>query len=77
MKLRLDRKQKNKFIHNILKFSIPPLLIYLGSMALVLGQENHLISLKDIIPNNFTLGSFLTYIISILTDLQRKLKESE
>lgn len=73
-KVLLKENLAKKWLKNLLIFLTPLGVVYLGSVAMLLQQAGHAISLNDFVPNNATLGALALYVINGLLDYARKLK---
>ncbi len=73
-KITLTDTQQNKWKHNLIVFLAPVGIIYLTSLVGVISQTNHVLAVKDIIPNTFTMGGITLYFINGALDYLKKLQ---
>jgi hypothetical protein len=60
------------WLNNLFIFTLGVVSIYVVSVIGILEQPNHLISLKDFVPNVFVLGAITLYIFQGVQNLIRK-----
>lgn len=76
-KLRLTPAKENKFLHNILLFLAPVLIVYISATIGIISANNGAVKLIDFIPNSFTWGAMTLYVLNSILDYLRKLKPLE
>lgn len=69
---KLTKTDTKRWYHNLLVFLAPVAVIYLTTTTGLLMQEGHTILLTDFIPNNFTIGAMVLYVLNGLLDIIRK-----
>lgn len=67
---KLTKTDQTKWIKNTVLFSAPVALIYLGFVQTGITTDGF--QWSDFIPNEFVIGSMITYLISTTIDLIKK-----
>lgn len=73
-KILLTEELARKWLRNLLVFFAPLLVVYFGTVAMVLQQETHLVSFKDFVPNSATVGAIALYVVNGIMDYLRKVR---
>lgn len=68
----LIKRDWERWFRNVAVFTIPLAIVYLTSIMGLLNQGDRVFQLKDLIPNQMTLGALTLYILNALQDLYLK-----
>lgn len=68
----INKVEFNQWLHNALLFLAPLAVIYLSSLAGVLQEPDHVVSVNDFALNSFRLGAIVTYLVNVIYDFLRK-----
>ena len=68
----LIKQDWRRWGRNIVLFSIPLAVLYLGQISGVLNQTDKAFQLKDLLPTQMTWGGIVLYILNALQDLYLK-----
>lgn len=68
-KFSLNSFDYNKILKNAIKFSLPVILIYIGSVSQMIGDG---VSLSDFAINETTQTAIAVYVLNTLTDIISK-----
>lgn len=74
MQVQLNKKDQNKFVHNVMVFLAPVAVVYLVAVVGVINAANGAVKSGDFIPNSFTLGAMTLYVLNSVLDYLRKLR---
>ena len=72
-KVTLSAPAQTKWSTNLLKFLIPVVLLYIGTISGVISQPNHIFGFKDFIPTQIALGGIILYVLNGIQDYLRKM----
>jgi len=61
-----------KWRRNLLRFTLPPIALYIGSIVYIVQLPGHIVSFNDFIPSNLVIGGWIVYFGSSLQDLITK-----
>lgn len=71
---KLSKTDKENWIVNMKRFIAPVAILYLMQVIGVIGIENHLVELQDFMPNKYTQGGIILYVMNSLLDVVTKWK---
>ena len=71
----VNKKDLQKWVHNLLVFLVPLGVIYLLQLSGAL--QNGALTLKDLVPTSVTQGALELYVINAALDLLRKFKNTK
>ena len=69
----LTKTDQNKWQKNLLGFLRPVAVLYIGTVIAVIGANGGVVQLKDFIPNSYTVGGAILYILNGALDYLNKL----
>ena len=73
-KHKLTRTNKGKWIRNLKRFTAPMLIMYVSQLIITIGLADHVMTIRDFLPNPLTQGTIMGYILSSALDLFNKWK---
>lgn len=68
----LTRTDVNKVVKDALWFFLVPLTFYISSVLGVIGEQGHILTIKDFIPTNATIIAIVSWVLNQLLNLIRK-----
>lgn len=73
---RISRTEVKQWFLNAIRFLAPLGVLYLTAVLGVMSQPNHLLSLADFVPSQFTTGAMVLWIMNTAYDFLRKLGQN-
>ena len=61
-----------KWRDDVLYFLATPVILYTTAILGIVQQDNHVFSLKDLIPSQITIGAVIGYVLTQIQNLARK-----
>lgn len=74
-KVVLNKTNKKKWLHNLLKFLRPVIVLYTGAVGTIIGMNGGAVRLEHFIPNSFILGGVVLYLLNTIQDYLNKLED--
>lgn len=74
MKFTLVESEFKKWLHNMLVFLAPLIILYITSIIGIISQPFHTFILMDLVPNSFAAGGLVLWILNAVLDYFRKLQ---
>lgn len=75
-KILLTEELAGKWLHNLLVFFAPLLVVYFGIVAMTLQQPGHVVVVRDFMPNSATVGAIALYVVNGIMDYFRKVRSN-
>lgn len=71
----LTKSLQEKWLHNLLIFFSPLLILYISTVIGVISANSNGFHLQDLIPNTFAQGGLVLWILNSVLDYLRKLQK--
>lgn len=75
MKLKPNKVQTNKFVHNLQVFFTPVAIMYIVAVVGVITANDGAFTIEAFIPNTFVLGGMTLYVLNTILDYLRKVRK--